>query len=291
MRSIRDYFSAISEANGNNQNGNEDDDSNHEKDQIEENDNSIVDGKIKIIRRNTENKKYNEGKESRNHTFCKNLVIIGGVSYDCHYHNRLSRFDVNHDCSKHIKQDNANIEDFFTSQTSLKYLDTSKLSLEDHVALVYAQLNFSIKSMCSPEFNDLLYHFIRVGQDSTKFNTRPPVSSLYKAKDRFQLRMKIINLSQGSLLTQCQLASISCPLSAALDGGTVAHNHFVDVLLNDILFKSGTFLFETFTLPSFNAKTYLNIGKQVIDKALMNGIDIVLCWRSPPFSNKRIRSS
>ena len=138
-----------------------------------------------------------------------------------------------------------NIEDFFTSQSSLKFLDTSKLSLEEHVALVCAQLNFSIKSMCSPEFYNLIYHFIRVSQDSTKFNTRPPASSLYKAKDRSQLRLKIINLSQSSLLTQCQLASISCPLSAALDGGTVAHNHFVDVLLNDISFKSGTFLFET----------------------------------------------
>lgn len=33
-------------------------------------------------------------------------------------------------------------------------------------------------------------------------------------------------------------------------------------------------MFETFTLPSFNVKTYSNIGKQIIDKVLMNDIDI-----------------
>lgn len=128
--------------------------------------------------------------------------------------------------------------------------------MEDHVALVCAQLIFSIKSICSEEFHDLLYHFIRVGQKSVKFERYPKVYSIYKARDRSKLGSRIIDLSQSSLLTQCKLSSISSPLAAALDGGTVAHNHFVDVLLNDIMFKSGTFLFESYTYPFFNAKTY-----------------------------------
>lgn len=274
MRSINEYFEVISQTVDSNHNDNDDNSNNHENNDNIENDDSTENEKFKIIQKSTENRKYNEGKETRNHTFCQNIIIIDGKNYKCHSHARPNRFKVNHDCSEFIKREKPNIENFLTSQTSLKFLETSKLSLEDHVALVCAQLNFSIKSICSEEFHDLLYHFIRVGQESVKFERYPKAFTIYMARDRSKLRSRIIDLSQSSLLTQCKLASISSPLAAALDGGTVAHNHFVDVLLNDIMFKSGTFLFESYTYPFFNAKTYLNIGKDIIDKALMNGIKI-----------------
>ena len=218
---------------------------------------------IHIIYRENVNKKCNEGKETRNHIYCKNLVIIDGKTFKCHYHKRPNRFKSDHICSEYIndKKEDKKIDEFLVNQTVLKYLDTSKLSLEDHVALVCAQLNFSIKSVCSPTFIDLLYHFIRAGQNSVRFGTHPNAEKIYSAKDRSCMRKRIIQLSEGTMITQCRMASVSSPIAAALDGGTVAHNHFVDVLLNDILYNSGTFLFHSFPLPTFNAKTYLNIGK------------------------------
>lgn len=281
MKSITDFFSEDSnpgQLRGNNQQNN-----NGKNEEIDENESTSSDH-CQIIQKNSEVKKYNEGKFIRYHTFCKNLVIIDGKSYKCHYHARTNRYNANHTCKEHIKHEKQNIEEFLTSQPSIKYLDTSKLSLEDHVALVCAQLNFSIKSVCSPEFHDLLYHFIRAGQDSNKFHTYPKAYKIYQAKDRGSLRKRIINLSESTISAQCRLAAMSSPMAAALDGGSVAHNHFVDVLLNDIIYGNGTFLFESFTLPSFNAKTYMKIGKKIIDEAANSKI-ILSC-----FVGDRLRS-
>lgn len=278
MKSITDFFSEDSnpcQFHGNNHQ------SNNEK--MDENE-SISSDHCQIIRKNSEVKKYNEGKFIRYHTFCKNLVIIDEKSYKCHYHTRTNRYNPNHSCKEYIKHEKQNIEDFLTSQPSIKYLDTSQLSLEDHVALVCAQLNFSIKSVCSPEFHDLLYHFIRAGQESNKFHMYPKAYKIYQAKDRGSLRKRIINLSESTISAQCKIAAVSSPMAAALDGGSVAHNHFVDVLFNDIIYGNGTFLFESFTLPSFNAKEYMKIGKEIIDKAANKKI-VLSC-----FVGDRLRS-
>lgn len=231
--------------------------------------------KIIIHKGATHADKFKEGKQSRNHIYCGNFVEINGKIIKCQYHKRPSRYDDNHDCSQFIDEEKQRkIDNFLTEMPIVRVLDTADLSLEDHVALVCAQLNFSIRSICSNEFNDLLLHFIRAGQKSFEFGKTEKPNKIYKVRNRRQIRQRIIDLSKSSLLFQCQLTSLSNPIAAALDGGTVAHNHFVDILFNDIIHQHGTFLFKSYTMSTFTAKDYMEIGKDTIDKALEHNITV-----------------
>lgn len=117
MRSINEYFEVISQTVDSNHNDNDDNSNNHENNHNIENDDSSENEKCKIIQKSTENRKLNEGKETRNHTFSQNIIIIDGKNYKCHYHARPNRFKVNHDCSEFIKREKPNIENFLTSQS------------------------------------------------------------------------------------------------------------------------------------------------------------------------------
>lgn len=264
MKPITDFFTDEQE----NHNNNEDD-----IDTVNAN-NDILHQDINIIRKDAIAEKFNEGKSIRNHLFCQNIVELNGIKYKCHYHNRPGRYERDHDCSLNIEHAKRTLDQFVTTTSVLKFFDTSKISLEEHVALVCAELNFSIKSVCSPQFNDLLLRFIKAGQDSQSFGVFPRPNMIYKKQNRNSLRQKIIDLSNKTLNTQCQLASISSPISAALDAGTVAHNHFVDILFTDILKGTGTFLFDSYSSSSFDAQKYFKMGKDVIDKAISNKIKI-----------------
>lgn len=218
---------------------------------------------------------FNEGKTTRRHKFCQNIVIINGKELKCQYHKRPERYDRDHNCFQFVENEKEKIDKYISNCSIWKCLNTSRMQLIDHFALVCAELNFSIKSITSPAFTDLLYRFIKVGQESNINGTFPLPNKIYKPPNRNKLRDKIISLSNSTLESQCQIASLAYYISVAIDGGTVAHNHFVDVMFNDTFRGTCSFLFDSYVMKTSNAEDYFKLGIKIIDEASLHKIKII----------------
>lgn len=216
-----------------------------------------------------------EGKSIIRHLFCQSLVIINGKELKCQNHKRLERYNHSDNCFKFVEIEKETIDKYISNCSIWKCFGTSRKQLEDHVALACAELNFSIKSITSSALTDLLYMFNKAGQESTISGSVLLPNKIYKPPNRNKLRERIIFLSNSTLISQCKIASIPHYFSAAIDGSTVAHNHFVDVMFNDAFRGTCSFLFDSYVMKTSNAEDYIKLGKQVIDETSKNNIKII----------------